>query len=270
MNHPLRPQIADEFDKLPCEQPAHRTTKESFHAIIHSASPDIITCSAPLPPSSGAAVGAQASALSLTQSTSGVSAGDDTISNLGFAQSVEAVFTLQCRVFGYQVSLGSVYGRRQRKVNVSKKFGQVKTSDSWHYDIVLHPLSHLTEVLYRVQIDMSPGWKFSVNPMRYAFNRSTELKSCLDRGDLQGLYQLFATNQARPDDLIAPWGNTLLHEAVARYCIGVPNMLDLVKLLLREGVDPNMLNHRKRYVNLVALKANTDFCEELPCPLPVT
>jgi len=249
MNHPLRPQITDEIDKIQCEHPTQLETKTALQAIVRSASPDIITCTSPLSQNSGSAT-VESSAVTLTQTTrETVSAGNNNIlSKLGFAQSVEAVFTLQCRVFGYQVSLGYVYGRRQHKVNVSKKFGQVKTSDSWHYDIVLHPLSHLTEVLYRVQVDMSPGWKFSVNPMRYTFNKSPELKSCLDRGDLKGLCQLFAANKARPDDLIAPWGNTLLHEAVARYCIGVPNMLDLVELLLQEGVDPNMLNHRKRYV----------------------
>lgn len=133
MSHSLRHQIAGELDKLPCEQATHRETKAALHAVIRSASPEAITCSAPLPPNSGTAVGVNAPAISFTQTTQAVSTGNHINPNLGFAEKVEAVFTLQCRVFGYQVSLGSVYGRRQRKVNVSKKFGQVKTSDSWHY-----------------------------------------------------------------------------------------------------------------------------------------
>jgi hypothetical protein len=187
MNDPLRHQIAGELEKLPCEQATHRETKAALNAVLRSASPEAITCSTPLPPGSGSTVNTQASAVSLAQTMQAVSTRDDAIANLGFEESVEAVFTLQCRVFGYQVSLGSVYGRRQRKVRVSKKFGQVKSSDSWHYDVYLHPLAHLTQVLYRVQVDMSPGWRFSVNPMRYTFNSSLELKSCLDRGDLKGL-----------------------------------------------------------------------------------
>lgn len=58
-------------------------------------------------------------------------------------------------------------------------------------------------------------------------------------GNLDGLRELFSSGQARPTDILAPWGHSLRHEAVFNFASGRFNALEVCQFLLEQGADLN-------------------------------
>ena len=44
-----------------------------------------------------------------------------------------------------------------------------------------------------------------------SYNQNPMLVNCLHNGDISGLKTLFASGEAKPSDILAPWGNSFLH-----------------------------------------------------------
>ena len=55
----------------------------------------------------------------------------------------------------------------------------------------------------------SPSISLSLGSRSY--NQNPLLIDCLHNGDISGLETLFANGEAKPTDILAPWGNTFLH-----------------------------------------------------------
>lgn len=120
-------------------------------------------------------------------------------------------YELFCRVFRVDIPLGIVWGSQSTKRKTQKTFKKVKEEKKWQLDIVLHPLPALTNMVFRLLVGWSSNGAFSFQPRRYGYNHNPELRQCLNRGDMSGLCDMFSEGLASPDDLIAPWGNSLLH-----------------------------------------------------------
>lgn len=120
-------------------------------------------------------------------------------------------FELYCRVFRFEIPLGIVLGNRSVRRRAKQTFKKVTEENNWKFDIIFHPLPALTDMVFRLIIEWSSNGAFSFKPRRHGYNHNAELLRCLNRGDISNLCNLFSEGLASPDDLISPWGNSLLH-----------------------------------------------------------
>ncbi|KAK1830632.1 hypothetical protein QBC39DRAFT_410083 [Podospora conica] len=156
-------------------------------------------------------------------------------------------YLVLCQIFSVELPLATLSGRMVRKA-ASKHDGErsAPSAHSWQFDVALYPLPSLTNTVLQLRLGSTERDGFTFQLRSRSFNASPELKAALDTGDLQSLLNLFGTGRVHPQDLIAPYGNTLLHEAVIRLAIGVPNMKDICNALLDLGVSPNQQNSKGR------------------------
>ncbi|KAL5389245.1 hypothetical protein DPSP01_002558 [Paraphaeosphaeria sporulosa] len=110
----------------------------------------------------------------------------------------------------------------------------------------LFPVPWLTKTVVHLSFglkgrgDATPDISWKLKQRHY--NSDPRLMMNLNLGNVSAIQEMFRKREASPHDLIAPWGNTLLHEAVKRLAAGIPNMLELSFLLLKQGTDPNIQN----------------------------
>ncbi|RYP09084.1 hypothetical protein DL765_008564 [Monosporascus sp. GIB2] len=203
--------VSDQLKVMPCEQPRHQYTRDLLQAAVLHEQPCLqlraVNAGGLVSPSMDTKTDAQ---LPLARKP----------------YSVITRFEIYCRIFQYDLPLGIIYGTRLLKKKTTKAFKTAKKESKWLVDIALHPLPTLTNSVFRLLVGWSSNGVFTFSPRRHSFNRDPELKQCLDRGDISGLCRMFSDGRAAPDDLLAPWGNSLLHEAITRHAVGVPNIED--------------------------------------------
>lgn len=89
--------------------------------------------------------------------------------------------------------------------------------NGWSYaiDFSLFPPSWIASSIIRISIAMhaalhrAPIIDWTIN-QEYCNNNSS-LITCMESSDIFGLRKLFAEGEARPTDVVAPWGDSLLH-----------------------------------------------------------
>ncbi|KAH7077059.1 hypothetical protein FB567DRAFT_607963 [Paraphoma chrysanthemicola] len=218
--------VANKFDEIPCKSIEDRHTKEIVQSAVTHTNALIET---------GPEIDGLSNfyAASRRPQITGLPT-DKTLAKHG----------IYCRVFTYNVPLGTFSAR---KVTTRKLWrGQSRETSSWHLEMVFYPLELLSKVVFRLNLEWGPSVAFRFGAKLHAFNSSPELKRHLNMGNISAILRMFEEGYAHPTDLIAPSGNTLLHEAAMRHGLGVPNMLELCRVLLDASVDPNMMNLRKR------------------------
>ena len=121
-------------------------------------------------------------------------------------------YLVLCQIFSVELPLATLSGKLVRKV-ASEHDGErsAPSAHSWQFDVALYPLPSLTNMVVQLRLGSSERDGFTFQLRHRSFNASPELRAALDSGDLQGLLNLFGTGRVHPQDLTAPYGNTLLH-----------------------------------------------------------
>ncbi len=101
-----------------------------------------------------------------------------------------------------------------------------------------------------------------------SYNQNPILVNCLHNGDISRLKSLFASGEAKPTDILVPWGNSFLHvshlvfvfeseglltpgrtqEAVYNSLSTNTDSMELCKFLIEQGADLNVRSLNGRYV----------------------
>ncbi|KAI8631723.1 hypothetical protein F5Y19DRAFT_493585 [Xylariaceae sp. FL1651] len=154
-------------------------------------------------------------------------------------------FVVTCTIFSRQFPIGTLTGREITKRRLKSHEPDDDESD-WHLSATLFPLPWLTNRVIKVTVGYSSVDGFSFGHKWLRYNHDPQLIECMNAGDLLGLQRMFADGKASVHDLVAPWSNSLLHEAVVRHATGIPNMLEICQFLLVNGTDPNLQNANGR------------------------
>ena len=86
---------------------------------------------------------------------------------------------------------------------------------SWSMTVTLFPVRWIAQRALQLSIVSrfpsfgAPSLTWSLD--QAAYNDDSQLLRCLKYCDVDGLIALFQSTRARPTDIIAPWGNSLLH-----------------------------------------------------------
>ncbi|MCJ1477115.1 hypothetical protein MMC13_005786 [Lambiella insularis] len=150
-------------------------------------------------------------------------------------------------VFQFPVGILSIE-RTQRSLEHSSKASSTRNAEGWFYSInfSLFPPSWIANIVIKLYLTLnvpqlsapSIGWSLK----QVCYNDNPLLLEYLHNEDLAGLQGLFSEGHARPNDILAPWGNTILHEAVITQVSGRSHSLKLCQFLLEQGADPNTRN----------------------------
>ncbi|KAH6982646.1 hypothetical protein EDB80DRAFT_864021 [Ilyonectria destructans] len=158
-------------------------------------------------------------------------------------------YELKCRMFNFYIPLGFVSGKRIKSCTPSKKDQGLPEQKSWCLDVFLYPFTFWSRSALRLtlrQDSLSGDVKFTLQT--YSYNHNADLRRHLNAGNATAIRQMFASGQARPTDILASTGNSLLHEIVVRHGIGVPNMPELCQTLLQSTsvIDVDIVNRNNR------------------------
>lgn len=93
----------------------------------------------------------------------------------------------------------------------------ISARKDWSYAIEfsLFPSSWIANGIIRLSLAMHGGHNrapsINLALKQACYNNSPSLISCMRGGDVLGLQKLFEEGEARPTDVVAPWGESLLH-----------------------------------------------------------
>lgn len=126
------------------------------------------------------------------------------------AMNTKTTYTLACKLFGFQIPLGIVYGKLSHQLTASDGFQKSKNVHEWSIDLILQPIPVLTNWVLRIISRVSTEGAFNFVPRTYSYNHHEDLKQSLNRGDVEAICRMFSNGSAGSDNLIAPWGNSIL------------------------------------------------------------
>jgi hypothetical protein len=107
----------------------------------------------------------------------------------------------------YHLPIGTL--RIERSV---KRKGPTESSYEAHVHFGLYPSTWLANKVINISLGLSGDFVAPVCSLRLeVYNQDPALLRALHSGDIQGLKNPFLKGMARPTDIIAPRGNTLLH-----------------------------------------------------------
>lgn len=115
----------------------------------------------------------------------------------------------------YHFPIGFLHVKETRKRTTYNN--STSARDDWSYTIVfsLFPSSWIANRIIWVSFAMHGGHNRSPSidlALKQAcYNDSPLLVDCVRSGNISGLQKLFGAGEARPTDVVAPWGNSLLH-----------------------------------------------------------
>lgn len=116
------------------------------------------------------------------------------------------------RFASYHLPLGVLTIKKLKTENQSRMGDLIESRE---LEFRLFPVSWLAKTMIQWSFSSSrsnsgpPNLAYTLKHQKY--NDDPELLRCLDEGDVQGMLNMFSTGSARPDDILAPWGNNLLH-----------------------------------------------------------
>lgn len=121
-------------------------------------------------------------------------------------------YVVLCKVFNINLPLGTISGRYiSKKASTERSDKRAISSTSWRFDVSLYTMPSLTSMVFQLNLGRSRAEGFTFKLRHRTFNPNPELKRLLDSGDVDGLLLLFDEGKAHPQDLMAPYGNSLLH-----------------------------------------------------------
>lgn len=123
--------------------------------------------------------------------------------------------TVAGTLYIHHFPIGFLHVRESRKR--AKYNNSNSASNGWSYAIEfsLFPPSWIASSVIQISIAIdaaqhrAPLIDWTID--QECYNNNPSLITCVASSDIVGLQNLFAEGEARPTDLVAPWGNSLLH-----------------------------------------------------------
>ncbi|KAI9735882.1 MAG: hypothetical protein M1834_001347 [Cirrosporium novae-zelandiae] len=110
-------------------------------------------------------------------------------------------------------------------------------------EITLYALPWLADYLIKMSLIREnvqnglPSFKWSLSTASY--NANPALIAALRSPTLSAIQHIFSQGLASPNDIIPPWGRTLLHEVIFSSLAGVPGSIRMCEFLIQAGADLN-------------------------------
>ncbi|KAF4126910.1 hypothetical protein GMORB2_0647 [Geosmithia morbida] len=120
-------------------------------------------------------------------------------------------YTLSCSVSSYQLPLGTIHIAKKTRQTTTERYHKTERKPDWDYDFIMFPLPQLTDRVFHLMLKWSSAYLLTNTRKVHLWNSDPEVTRCMANGDAEGLRSLMTAGRARPDDLIAPHGHTLLH-----------------------------------------------------------
>lgn len=123
--------------------------------------------------------------------------------------------TVAGTLYIHHFPIGFLHVRETRKR--TRYNNRNSAGNDWSYAIgfSLFPPSWISSSVIQISIAMhaadhrAPLIDWTIN--KESYNNNSSLITCMEGSDILGLQNLFAQGEARPTDVVAPWGDSLLH-----------------------------------------------------------
>lgn len=111
--------------------------------------------------------------------------------------------------------IGFLHVKEMEKRTAYKNSTSTRNDWSYAMEFSLFPSSWIANRVIRISLAMHSGHNrppsIDLALKQACYNDSPLLVNCVRSGDITGLQKLFGEGEARPTDVVAPWGDSLLH-----------------------------------------------------------
>lgn len=111
--------------------------------------------------------------------------------------------------------IGFLHVKEMGKRTAYKNSTSARNDWSYAIEFSLFPSSWIANRVIRISLAMHSGHNrppsIDLALKQACYNDSPLLVNCVRSGDIPGLQKLFGEGEARPTDVVAPWGDSLLH-----------------------------------------------------------
>lgn len=115
----------------------------------------------------------------------------------------------------HHLPVGFLHVKEMKKRTTYDNNASARNDWSYAIDFSLFPPSWIANRIIHLSLELHSGYNRppSINlALKQAYyNGNASLIRCVRRGDIPGLQNLFGEGEARPTDIVAPWGDSLLH-----------------------------------------------------------
>lgn len=145
--------------------------------------------------------------------------------------------TVAGTLYIHHFPIGFLHVRETRKTRTYNNSNSASNDWSYALEFSLFPPSWIASSVIQISIAIdaaqhrAPLLDWAVK--QECHNNNPSLITCMAKSDIVGLQSLFSEGEARPTDLVAPWGNSLLHVTAPDDCVIEPSRhLRLISSLL--------------------------------------
>lgn len=123
--------------------------------------------------------------------------------------------TVAGTLYIHNFPIGFLHVRETREITAYNNRNSARNGSSYAIDFSLFPPSWIASSVIQISFAMhashhrAPIIDWTLKQVSY--NNSSPLLACMEGSDIFGLKTLFAQGEARPTDIVAPWGDSLLH-----------------------------------------------------------
>lgn len=111
--------------------------------------------------------------------------------------------------------IGLLHVKEMKKRTTYNNSTSARNDWSYAIEFSLFPSSWIANRIIHLSLDMHSGHNrapsINLALKQACYNENPSLIRCVRRGDIPGLQKLFEEGEARPTDIVAPWGDSLLH-----------------------------------------------------------
>lgn len=123
--------------------------------------------------------------------------------------------TIVGTLFIHNFPVGFLHVKEMKKRTAYDNSASARNDWSYAIDFSLFPPSWIANRIIHLSLDLHSGYNrapsINLALKQACYNGNPSLIRCLRRGDIPGLQKLFEEGEARPTDIVAPWGDSLLH-----------------------------------------------------------
>ena len=128
----------------------------------------------------------------------------------------------------YNFTIGTMTVRRISQQVKQKTWREHDHQTSSAVTFSLYPApwiaNRIIELSFVLKTSRYESPSISPNLESRSYNQNPRLLNCLHNGDISGLKTLFTRGEAKPKDILAPWGNSLLHVSRLAFALRIGTM----------------------------------------------
>jgi len=118
-------------------------------------------------------------------------------------------------IYRYPIGILTVHTREGSYADSRGTDSRLPSQDAYTVNLSLFPSRWIASIAVQLTLDLrlpqfgAPFMKWTIT--QAAYNDNADLLRCLRQADISGLKLLLQDGKAQATDLLAPWGNSLLH-----------------------------------------------------------